>query len=108
MLSRGPPPRSSLVDRPCTAASTSSAMRERGTHLRVKTQRLGASPPGTPPASPYAAASHHRASSDSGSRASSKAANSQSSVATLALVRSLRAANGGLELGMQQGRHATR
>jgi len=123
LMGVGPPLRTSLVDRPGTAASQTSIMRQRGTKLRViakategyeRTRTVargeiarGESPPGSPmsPGSPHRGeGSSHASGDDAGSLASSKTyASTGASVATLDLIQSMKLANARYGLAMKQG-----
>jgi len=114
------PRRSSIVNRPGTAASTASVMRERGTRLRVVDQKQQGRPQTSSPLAPTsaltttamgteAAASpfdekQSSSSSRSSSSSSSRGGETQLSVDTFELKHTIRAvSNGGLAIAMKQG-----
>lgn len=111
------PRRSSIVNRPGTAASTVSVMRERGTRLRVLDQKQQGRPQTSSPLSPKSASTttamgtepaaspvDEKKSSRRSSSSSSRGGETQLSVDTFELKHTIRAAsNGGLTIAMKQG-----
>jgi hypothetical protein len=87
----GRPERTSLIDRPGTAASQTSIMRERGTRLRP--------PRGLEPLSP---SSQPSVSGDDNTVTSGKSQVTGNSVATLDLIRTMKTNNSRLSLGLMQ------